>query len=328
MITTRENGTVLRTALIMFIYYAVLLVTLLLIVAINSNKGEQLLVFNNTTFTVSTNLYKKEDRVIFSNTLNDATLQLHCRYIECSRQNIPFLSTNSVGNLSFVKRIILDAINTSEIAENAFNNLPKLKVLKITNNPHLQQLPGNAFNCSRLFVLDLSGNGLEILLSLQGVPKLRQLVLNGNRLRTITPQLFSNTPHLYDVHFSSNRLKEIPEGAFKYMNTADVKINIFLDGNEISEFNVLAFHTSAKIDSLMVNGNELENFDVLRNVESVDWLELTGNDIQCLDFEIVMRKVKVLMADANPWNCDCLLNFTDQGTFYANAELARCLLDE
>lgn len=303
-----------------------LLLLTVLSLSVIALKGEQY-TFNNITLTLSrSNHHKNDDRVIVTtNAINDEILHDY-RITECLQQNIPSLPSNSIANLTSLKRLTFNSTNTSAIAANAIYNVPKLKVLTITNNPTLKELPKNAFNCTALRVLVLRDNGLEQLSTLEGVPKLRQLDLSGNRLKTIEATFFSATPELYDVHFSRNRLKEIPEGAFKYLQGV---FNVFLDHNEISGFSDLAFKDGAKIGSLMVNGNELEDFNALGNVDLVEWLELSANDIECLDL-VDMEKVKVLMADANPWQCDCLQNFTERtnGRFYANAELARCLFDE
>lgn len=306
-------------------------ITLLLLII--ASDGKQY-VFNNVTF------FAQNSIVISSNVLNDDALKGHYHHLECSQQNITTFPSDSIGNLTQLKRLVFSATNTSEIQSNAFRNLPKLKILTIIKSPLLKQLPNNAFDCSALLVLNLSGNALEHLQQhfLRGVPKLRQLDLSGNRLQTIQPTFFSHTPHIYDLHLSRNRLTEIPEGAFKYLegprNFASAfdgfNVTILLDYNEIENFSALAFGNGVTIDYLLLAGNELESFDgVLDQVVSVEWLELSQNNIDCLNYEN-MEKVKVLMVDENPWDCVCLKNFKEnrKAAFFANAELSRCLWDE
>lgn len=297
-----------------------LLLLLLLLISVILCKGEQY-IFNNVTMTTVAN----KKTTIVTNAINNEILH-GWRNLEFLQQNIPLLPTNSIANLTDLKRLIFINTNTNTIDSNAIHSVPKLKILIINDNPSLKQLPSNAFNCSALLILNLKRNGLEHLTSLEGIPKLQRLVLNGNRLKTIESTLFSNLNHLYDVHLTRNSLQEIPEGAFKSLKSP---FNVYLDHNEISKFSELAFIDGAEIDTLIVSGNELEDFKAINNVKSVKWLELFDNDIECLD-ATVMGKVKVLMVDANPWSCDCLRNFTQRinGRFYANTELARCLFDE
>lgn len=291
-------------------------------------------IFSNVTLSLFLDRNTKADKAVFSDVLSDKTLQKRYRYLECAHQNITAFPTDAIANLTHLKQIVFDHTNTSAIQTNAFSNLPKLKSMKITNNP-LQRLPENAFNCSALLVLNLSSNALDSLHenALMAVPKLRQLDLSENRLKTIEPALFANTPLLYDLHFSKNRLREIPEGAFKYLKgPSGVNITILLDYNEITNFSALAFGNNVKLDYLLLTGNEIEFFDVLQNVGSVEWLELSENNIECLDYEL-MEKVVVLMADENPWSCECLKSFWEKRringlVFFANAELSRCLLTQ
>lgn len=282
-------------------------------------------IFNNITFTLDNN----DIRIISSNTINDETLPHPPHNLICVEENIPHLATDSIANLTKLKRLILDRVNITTIASNAIYNVPKLKQLTITNNPLLRQLPRNAFNCSALRVLNLCANALETLTVIDGLPRLQRLSLSGNRLKTIAPELFANMPDLYDVHFSGNALKIIENNTFHLLHNKKNKINIYLDDNSIEMFEDGAFADGVEIDTLVLNGNGLEGFNGLGNVASVNWLELSNNEVECLDLGL-MEKVKVLMVDENPWNCECLMGFVAQRkrSFSANAELTRCLFYE
>lgn len=299
-------------------------------------------IFNNVVFSVSEKLGVKTEKIVLSNELSDGILEQSYHFLECVDQEIPIFPSNSVGNFSKLKRLFFKTTNTSEIQSGAFSGFPKLKVLEITGNSLLRTIPGNAFQCPNLLLLNLSSNVLEHLDQniLEGVPKLRKLDVSFNRLTMIQPALFSHTPFLYDLHFSRNLITDIPEGAFKYLEGprnfsalfGEVNVTIFLDSNEIANFSELAFGNGAKIDYLLLAGNKLENFDVLRNVESVEWLELTQNRIECLEYASV-EKVKVLMVDLNPWDCDCLKRLREKlwnsgKVFFANTEYLRCTFDK
>lgn len=292
-------------------------------------KGEQY-IFNNVTLS----LYRTRDiyteKSISSDSISDETLQKRYRYITCTNQNISAIPSNSIANLTSVKRIIFDKTNTTTLEQNAFHTLPQLKTLQITGNP-LRNLPRNPFNCQTLLLLNLSSNALAHLDRdfLVGVPNLRHLDLSGNRIKQIEAAFFARTPALRDLHLSRNRIGEVPEGAFKYLND---NMSVLLDYNEIANFSRVAFKPGVRIDYLALGENNLESFEgVLDGAEAVGWLELSGNDLECLDYA-AMAKVTVLMADGNPWECSCLLEFwekrwKDGRTFFANAELARCLIN-
>ncbi|XP_058191112.1 probable LRR receptor-like serine/threonine-protein kinase At3g47570 isoform X2 [Rhododendron vialii] len=123
-----------------------------------------------------------------------------------------------IGNLSFLRRIILPNNNFHGPIPEEIGRLFRLQFIELSNNSFGGGLPNNLSRCSNLEYLYLDNNHLSgnIPTQLGSLPKLRELFLYENKISgTILPSI-GNLSYLVKLSISQCNLHgEIPEGIAK-----------------------------------------------------------------------------------------------------------------
>lgn len=228
-------------------------------------------------------------------------------------QKIPLIPKNCFRNKSDVlEELIFTNTGIRKIESGAFSGPQSLKVLVIRNND-IQELSARPFKLTNLETLIFSNNKLVELdpNSFDGLPKLDKLDLSGNRLHIQSLSVaLKPIPTLHSIDLSRNAIKYIGDGTFKYMSK--FPDDIILSDNQLTGISPKAFMDEARIENLTLFGNHLSDLDLTnKQIRGVIRLDLRRNNIECLDPKHV-RKVVVVKADGNPWNCDCFKKYHDE----------------
>ncbi|CBY23515.1 unnamed protein product [Oikopleura dioica] len=146
------------------------------------------------------------------------------------------------------------------VPKDAFENLPKLKTLKIGFNKITK-------------INDDSFAGLE---------KLEELNLEYNSISEIEEKAFSNLSKLRKIFLNGNSLHSIPEKVFTWMpnlNTAN------LDKNALRSLSKKQFTKMQKITRLHLARNEISRVSHLNlaNLTNLEYLDLSYNSISRID---------------------------------------------
>ncbi|XP_041917847.1 malignant fibrous histiocytoma-amplified sequence 1 homolog isoform X1 [Alosa sapidissima] len=96
-----------------------------------------------------------------------------------------------IGKLHHLKTLYINQNIIKCISEKVFPSLQKLEFLKLSTN-RLMELPSDINQCRSLIYLNASNNYLKDLQALVGVPKLRDLYVENNRLTDLPGELFAN----------------------------------------------------------------------------------------------------------------------------------------
>lgn len=185
----------------------------------------------------------------------------------------------------------LPALEVLDLEATKINNIPKtenygLREMNLSCN-FLSVLPKNAYNLTRLTILDLSKNQFSVLPDeLGNVRSLVSLKLSHNTLLAI-PTTISNLVNLRELFIADNKLKHLPVTikALKNLITLDVEKNEIKQlPDDICELRNLTTLNIAKnlIHSLPMNLHHLENLTVAHSYVKLQkhGLWLNGNPLK------------------------------------------------
>lgn len=152
----------------------------------------------------------------------------------------------------------LDFVSSALIKENI-----ELDIFKISNNPRLKHLPEEGFNCSadqfNIYLFDASNCALEEIYdnSLTTFTALSQVNLSGNKIKTISNQVFSKCTKLVEINLSYNML-----------STLDAKV--FEKNNELGKLNL--------------QGNPLKvlSMEIFTHTPIMSWLDMSHAELTSL----------------------------------------------
>ncbi|XP_037349319.1 platelet glycoprotein Ib alpha chain [Talpa occidentalis] len=133
------------------------------------------------------------------------------------------LGTFSTASLLPLTRLTQLHLRESQLAElQTGGTLPLLETLDISHNK-LKRLPPLGQALPALTTLDASFNQLASLSphSLDGLSRLHELYLRGNKLSTLPPPLLAPTPQLRKLSLADNKLKELPPGLLDGLEELD-----------------------------------------------------------------------------------------------------------
>ncbi|KAI8531151.1 hypothetical protein RHMOL_Rhmol11G0115100 [Rhododendron molle] len=138
-----------------------------------------------------------------------------------------------IGNLSFLRRIILSNNNFHGPIPEEIGRLFRLQFIRLSNNSFWGGLPNNLSRCSNLENLILDNNHLSgnIPTQLGSLSKLRTLILDKYKISGTIPPSIGNLSYLVQLSFyGCNVRAEIPEGIAKlgrltYLGFEDNKLS-------------------------------------------------------------------------------------------------------
>nr|AIO08230.1 variable lymphocyte receptor C [Petromyzon marinus] len=134
--------------------------------------------------------------------------------VDCSSKTLADVPT---GIPASTDKLELDFNQLASIDAKAFQGLPHLTFLSITNNPQLQSLPVGVFDqLKNLNELRLSSNKLKSLppAVFDKLTKLTLLNLYNNQLQSVPHGAFDHLTKLEDLRLNENKLQSVPDGAF------------------------------------------------------------------------------------------------------------------
>ena len=195
------------------------------------------------------------------------------------------LEKSSLVGLQHLHELYLDDNELHWIHGRTFAHLSKLKVLSLTHN--LLSCNGGceflSHTLPQLTTLILSNNVIdnsleEVLFHDSGVPKLRHLLLDRNRLRILNPLTFI-LPFLHSLDLSENPISFIETGTFSTMSA----LKTLKMGNciHLEKLNPKVFAGLYNLESLTLNHNRLSQIDNSSwfGLNSLKQLELSNNDL-------------------------------------------------
>ncbi|EMK18165.1 leucine rich repeat protein [Leptospira kirschneri serovar Bim str. 1051] len=206
----------------------------------------------------------------------------------------------SIFNSSQLESLCLNANSLTTIPEFVFQ-LPQLKKLLLMDN-QLTELPDRLADLKFLQSLNLSGNKIaqisnlnrefsEVrelglfdnrLVSLDGIrcfPKLKELLIWGNELETISPEI-SSLKNLTRIGAERNKISSFPNIEIAFESV----INLSLDKNQLTQIPEGLTRLFPNLKSLGLSDNQLEEIpaDLFKNFPKLDTLSLSNNQLSDL----------------------------------------------
>ncbi|XP_049821458.1 insulin-like growth factor-binding protein complex acid labile subunit [Aethina tumida] len=249
--------------------------------------------FKNVQFS-GYRLYKQvfEHRIKSSEVLHPYIPNVEYDTIKITNQNIPVLVNGSLSNLFKLDELIIDRNNITQIGSDVFFNLPRLRVLSISDN-ELSTIDSGTFN-----KLNVS-----------------YLTLSRNKINYIVDSAFDDMPNLIQIDLSENLLnsKNLIRTA-SFHNLAGVRrfgyviLNLTIDlrHNRLRELHSNIFEGLTNVQELLMDYNFIS--EVQENVlpHKTEYLGLTHNNISCFygDLNKVLT-AQVVNIEMNPLQCSC-----------------------
>ncbi|KAK4881689.1 hypothetical protein RN001_005008 [Aquatica leii] len=242
------------------------------------------------------------------------------------------LSQNRINSISgapltLSKLEILDLSDNQlvELSKNAFNFMPSLKFLNLSQNNHLTSIPSTLLHkLTHLQTIDFSH------MSLKSVPtdifekslELRYIYLNNNDLTELLENSFLNLRNLTAIDLSYNNINTIKSGTF--VNIMNVQ-KLLLKGNQLNSFKGEFFNTGTGLEVIDISQNHISylfpssfrihprlrelhaahnkfNFfpaELIATLQFLEYIDLSGNELKTLeelDFARLPRLRSLILA--------------------------------
>lgn len=244
---------------------------------------------------------------------------LSLKVLDLSHNKLSDLDPNLFSQMTSLEQLILDANQIHHLK--SLPSLPKLRKLSLAGNG-LQtietlspfqnltslDLSGNLLthvqlNLDSLEEISLSHNKLAAIPDLTSCPRLKSvdlgennisqipdgvfaaqlqtlyaLRLSGNQIEAVSNTTFGNMSNLHMLNLAHNQLEAIPQGTLDGLSQLR---GLRLDNNALVDLNgVVAF--LGRLQWLNVSCNSLEWFDYAFIPKSLEWLDISHNDIAVL----------------------------------------------
>lgn len=174
------------------------------------------------------------------------------------------LSQNRISSISSppitlmkLKRLDLSENELTDFPRNTFSLLPSLEYLNISHNYNLSNIPnGILHKLTKLRVLDLSYTGLKSVSSdlFKQTPSVRGIFLSHNQISEITDNTFANLENLTSIDLSYNNINNIKQSSF--VNVMNIR-ELSLKGNQLNSFKGEFFNTGTSLEILDISNNQL-----------------------------------------------------------------------
>lgn len=166
-----------------------------------------------------------------------------------------------IGNvpLALRKLRILDLSdnNIVDISKNSLMGLENLLYLNLSHNHHLGPIPANLLQpLVKLRTIDLSAAGLKTLSSeiFENSPDLEIIILRNNAIQEIGESTFGNLRNITSIDLSNNHITNLRSASF--VNVMNLK-RLNLKGNQLSAFKGEFFNTGTGLEELDLSDNQL-----------------------------------------------------------------------
>ncbi|KAL1490941.1 hypothetical protein ABEB36_011610 [Hypothenemus hampei] len=206
-----------------------------------------------------------EDSLINQVALQAVTIQTHLM------KRLPMFS-----GLPKLKHLQLESNALLELSPRNFKDNPNLEKLYLGQCPRLVEIQTGVFrDLPKLKLLNISNCGVNHLhhRSLMGLPALQELILERNRMSdaNMIGRAVRELPKLILLSLDDNFIDQLGEGAFvdlPHLRT------LHLSNNRITELHHGAFHRVPRLRKLHLNGN------LLRRVHPESFLQQSGSGLQ------------------------------------------------
>lgn len=267
--------------------------------------------FKNVQFS-GYRLYKQvfDHRIKSSEVLHPYIPNVEYDTIKITNQNIPVLVNGSLSNLFKLDELIIDRNNITQIGSDVFFNLPRLRVLSISDN-ELSTIDSGTFNKLNVSYLTLSRNKINYIVdsAFDDMPNLIQIDLSENLLNSVSGNWFKNSPVVHLLLLQKNLIRTA-----SFHNLAGVRrfgyviLNLTIDlrHNRLRELHSNVFDGLTNVQELLMDYNFIS--EVQENVlpHKTEYLGLTHNNISCFygDLNKVLT-AQVVNIEMNPLQCSC-----------------------
>ncbi|XP_078500562.1 leucine-rich repeats and immunoglobulin-like domains protein 2 [Lissotriton helveticus] len=149
-----------------------------------------------------------------------------------------YISQNAVQRiipdaLEFCQRLLeldLSSNQLTRLDESAFVGLSSLEILNLADNRVTHIAEGVFRSLPTLQTLDLKNNAISWAIedsneAFAGLQKLETLILQGNKIKTITKKAFTGLESLKHLDLSNNDVMSFQENAFAYIDLQQFKLN-------------------------------------------------------------------------------------------------------
>lgn len=258
--------------------------------------------------------------------------------LNAGQTNIKFVGPSMFNGMTYIANLNLSSNNIEKIHNQAFhklvemnyldlsyNNLDfissilikenlELDIFKISNNPRLKHLPENGFECSteqfNIYLFDASNCGLEEISdnALSTFTALTQINLSGNKIKMLSPKVFSRSFKLIEINLANNFITTLDAKVFE-KNTELNKLN--LQGNPLKVLSAETFKFTPALTRLDVSHTQLTSLwkdnknlpaTLLKNVRYLNISHSRITEIKKADLESC-ASLKVLDINYNPLAC-------------------------
>ncbi|XP_050509284.1 leucine-rich repeat-containing protein 15-like [Diabrotica virgifera virgifera] len=201
--------------------------------------------------------------------------------------------TNAFIRLAELKRLILSNNKIKTLELGSFNGLSKLDLLSLYNNS-LTTVDSSTFqNLHNLEILSLGSNQITSISNdgFLGLDKLEELKLSFNQLAEFPVQI-NTIKTLRKLDLNGNKIKSLKANSFSNLKKLE-KLN--LNDNLINSLEAKSFAGLSNLRELSLKSNYLKQFntqDVLEDLGSLQRLNLAINDLKCADLKNIDNELQ------------------------------------
>ncbi|XP_067142829.1 protein toll-like [Centruroides vittatus] len=166
-----------------------------------------------------------------------------------------------------------------------------VKVLEFIDQKNLKELEDYMFtNMSSLEHLILNNNRIQSLSTnlFNNFPNLKSLQLNHNSINSLPDDVFFPLKKLTDLKLTGNKLSTLPKNIFYHLSNLEI---LFLNINKLTMLHDDIFLNLNKLKILNLSQNKLKQLpdNIFNNLTSVNCIRLEGNDLQLLSKKLFIK---------------------------------------
>ncbi|ERL85709.1 carboxypeptidase N subunit 2 [Dendroctonus ponderosae] len=249
-----------------------------------------------------------EGTVLLNGCINDRSLDnVDATKIQIGCNDFAELEANFISDVEELLELVVGPCNLTKVQTCAFNRLPSLKTVVLSDN-QLAAWPGGVFeNVPNLQQIFLDSNKLRVVDedAFTNLPHLKTVKLNNNKVQNLSRNWFSNSTSLTTLLLSHNRIEELPVGMFLELS----KLNwLDFSWNRISVLHPTTFEgVASTVLHLNLEGNRIKQLS--RSMVPSTFtseLSLNFNLLNYLPNSFFMQlRVRRLYLQGNPFTCPC-----------------------
>lgn len=194
---------------------------------------------------------------------------------------------------------MLSSRNLTNLTPGSLASLTNFTEIDLSKN-YIAQIDNGVFNNLNIFTLDLSNNEISIIHTeaFNGMPNLRYLKLDSNRITTWDGDWFQRTPNIHEVSLAYNQLKELPPNAFaniRWSHYYDVFVvigtSVNFQNNSIERLDPQVFGDVDSLGRVNLASNKIEEVPeaVFEKVLFVQHLDFSYNNLNCRSVRMLLN---------------------------------------